>query len=110
MAGARQLDDAAFDRVHEREVARRPWEQSAFCITGAAKEERRRGQIDDATEAELAVHGFQAGNPEARRVVVLFRLLSLVAFQILVIRFFRLLTVAVVRFIIDDRKCRVEVG
>ena len=61
---ARQLDDAALDGVHEREVAHRPREQRAFGIAGAAQEEGRRGQIDDAAEAELAVDGFEAGNPE----------------------------------------------
>ncbi len=61
---ARQFDDAAFDGVHEREVAHRPREQRALGVAGAAKEEWRGRQVNDAAEAELAVHGFQAGNPE----------------------------------------------
>ena len=39
---AGQLDDAAFDRVHQREVADGPWEERAFLIAGPAQEERRR--------------------------------------------------------------------
>ena len=60
---ARQFDDAAFDGIHEREVAHRPREQGALGVARAAKEEWRRGQVNDAAEAELAVHGFEAGNP-----------------------------------------------
>ena len=37
-------------------------------------------------DAELAVHRFEAGNPEAGRLVVLLGFLLLVAFQILVVR------------------------
>ena len=99
---ARQLDDAALDRVHEREVAHRPREQRALGVAGAAQEEWRRGQIDDAAEAELAVHGFEAGNPEPRRLVVLLGLLLLIAFQVLIVRVFRLLAVAVVRLVVED--------
>ena len=99
---ARQLDDAALDGIHEREVAHRPGEQRALGIAGAAQEERRRGQVDDAAEAELAVHGFEAGNPEAGRLVVLLGFLFLVALQILVVGLFRLLPVAVVRLVVDD--------
>ena len=36
-------------------------------------------------DAELAVHGFEAGNPEPRRLVVLLGLFLLVAFQVLVV-------------------------
>ena len=39
---ARQLDDAAFDGVHEREIAHRPREERAFGVARAAEEERRR--------------------------------------------------------------------
>ena len=45
---ARQLDDAALDGVHQREVADRPGEQRPLGIAGAAQEERRRGQVVDA--------------------------------------------------------------
>ena len=99
---ARQFDDAALDGVHEREVAHRPREQRALGIAGAAQEEWRRGQVDDAAEPELAVHRFEAGNPKARRLVVLFSASFLVAFQVLVVGFLRLLAVAVVRLVIDD--------
>ena len=52
-------------------------------------------------EAELAVHGFQAGDPEAGGLVVLLGLLPLVALQILVVRLLRLFAVAVVRLVVE---------
>ena len=45
---ARQLDDAALDGVHQREVAHRPGEQRALGVAGAAQEEGRGGEVDDA--------------------------------------------------------------
>ena len=44
---ARQLDDAALDGVHQREVADGPGEQRSLAIAGAAQEERRGGQVVD---------------------------------------------------------------
>ena len=76
-----QLDDAALDGVHEREVAHRPGEQRALGVAGAAQEERRGREVDDAGDAELAVDGFEAGNPEAGGLVVLLGLLLLVALR-----------------------------
>ena len=102
---ARQLDDAALDGVHQREVAHRPREQRALGIARAAQEERRGRQVDDAAEAELAVHRFEAGDPEARGLVVLLGLLPLVALQVLVVGVLRLLAVAVVRLVVERRGC-----
>ena len=45
---ARQLHDAALDRVHEREVAHRPREERALGVARAAQEERRRREVEDA--------------------------------------------------------------
>ena len=98
---ARQLDDAALDGVHQREVAHRPREQRALGIAGATEEEGRRRQVNDAGKAELAVHGFQAGNPEPGRFVVLFGLFPFVALQILIVRFLGLLAIAVVCLVVD---------
>ena len=99
---ARQLHDAAFDGVHQREVAHRPGEQRALGVAGAAQEERRGRQVDDARDAELAVHRFEAGNPEAGGLVVLLGFLPLVALQVLVVGVLRLLAVAVVRLVVED--------
>ena len=98
---ARQFHDAAFDGVHEREVAHRPGEQRAFGVAGTAEEERRRRQVDDAGEAELAVYGFQAGNPEPGGLVVLLGFFLLVALQFLVVLVLRLFAVAVVRLVVE---------
>ena len=73
---ARQLDDAALDGVHQRKIAHRPGEQRALGIAGTAQEKRRCGQVNNARDAELAVDGFEAGNPEARGFIVLLRLPS----------------------------------
>ncbi len=81
---ARQLDDAALDGVHQREVAHGPGKQSALGIAGAAQEEWRGRQVDDAADAELAVDGFKAGDPQASGLVVLLGFLLLVALQVLV--------------------------
>jgi hypothetical protein len=98
---ARELDDAAFDRVHEREVAHGPREQRALGVTGAAEKEGGRRQVHDAGQAELAIHRFQAGNPEPGRLVVLLGFLLLLSFQFLLVRLFRLLGVAVVRLVVE---------
>lgn len=98
----RPLDDAAFDGIHEREVAHRPWEQGALGRAGTAKDEWRHGQVNDAAEAKFSVHRLQAGNPNACCLVVLFGLFLLIAFQVFIIRVFWLLPVAVVCLISDD--------
>ena len=78
---ARQLDDAALDGVHQREVAHRPGEERAFGVAGAAQEERRGREVEDAREPERAVHGFETGDPQAGGLVVLLGFLPLVALQ-----------------------------
>ena len=40
---ARQLHDAALDRVHQAEIGHNPREERAFLIAGAAQEEGRGG-------------------------------------------------------------------
>ena len=80
-----QLDDAALDGVHQREVAHRPGEQRAFGVAGAAQEERRGRQVNDARDAELALDRFEAGDPEAGGLVVLLGFLLLVALQIVLV-------------------------
>jgi hypothetical protein len=61
---ARQLDDAAFDGIHERDVAHRPGEQSAFGVAGATKEIWRRGQVNDRLMPSLR---FTASRPKIQR-------------------------------------------
>ena len=100
---ARQFHDAAFDRIHEREIAHRPREERSFGIAGAAQEKRRRGQIDDARHAELAVYRFQAGNPDAGGLVVLLRFLLVVTFQFVIVLRSGLLAVAVMRLIVQHQ-------
>ena len=76
-----QLDDAAFDGVHQREVAHRPREQRAFRVAGTAQEERRGGKVDHAADAEFRLHRLQAAQPHSRRLLVLLRLLAFVALE-----------------------------
>ena len=75
----RQFDDTAFDRVHQREVADRPWEQRALGVARTAQEEGRRRQIVDGGEPELLLDDLDARDPQPRRLVVLFRLLLVLA-------------------------------
>ncbi len=101
---ARELDDAAFDGVHEREVAHRPGEERPLGVARAAQEERRRRQVDDADQPELLLGGFEARDPEAGGLAVLLGLLAVVPGQILFVRLLlRLLAVAVVRLVVDAR-------
>ena len=78
---ARQLDDAALDGVHQREVAHRPGEERPLGIAGAAEEEGRGGEIQDSLQAELAIDRFETGDPDACGFAVLFGLLLLVSLQ-----------------------------
>ena len=100
---ARQLDDAALDGVHEREVAHRPREECPLGVSRPAQEEGGRGEVDHARDPELAVHRLQAGDPETRGLVVSLGLLALVAFQVIVnVLVGRLLAVTVVRLVVQD--------
>ena len=67
----RQLDDAALDRVHQREVAHRPGEQRALRVAGAAQEEWRGRKIEHPAQTQPALHHFEAGNPYPRGFAVL---------------------------------------
>ena len=76
-----ELDDAALDGVHQREVAHRPREQGAFWIAGAAQEERRGGKVDHAADAELGLQNVQAAQPHPRRFLVLLRFAAFLALE-----------------------------
>jgi hypothetical protein len=79
---ARQLDDAALDGVHQREVAHGPGKKGALGVAGTAQEEGRGGQVENTRQAELAIDRFKTGNPQAGGFVVLFGFLLLIAFQV----------------------------
>ena len=99
---ARQLDDAALDRVHQGEVAHRPREQRALRVAGAAQEERRGRQVDHPAQTQPALHRFEAGNPHPRGFAVLACLPAVVRRQAgLVVVLRRLLAVAVMRLVVE---------
>ena len=100
---ARQFDDAALDGIHERKVAHGPGKQGALSVARAAQEERRGRQVDHTGHTEFTRHHLQAGDPDARRLVVLLGLLSVVALQIAVVFFPWLLAIAMVGFVVDDQ-------
>ena len=100
---ARQLDDAAFDGIHQREVAHRPGKERAFGVAGATQKERRRREVEDALESERAIDRFESRHPQPRGLVVLLGFLALVSFQRFVIRVRRLLAVAVVRLVVNGQ-------
>src|SRR5579871_943594 len=99
---AGEFDDAALDGVHEREVAHGPVKESAFVVARAAQEEGRRGQVKDAGDAQLAVDGFEAGDPEAGLFVTLLGFLFLFALEVALV-FAGLLTIAVMGFVVKDQ-------
>ena len=76
---ARQLHNAALNRVHQGKVAHCPREQSAFYVAGAAQEERRCRKINHALHANFSVDCLQAGDPYARGGSILFCLSHRVA-------------------------------
>ena len=98
---ARKLDDAAFDGVHQREVAHRPREQRAFGIAGTAKEEWRCREIHDALDPELAVDGFKAGNPKPAASLFFSASFFSSPFRSVFIGISGLFSIAVMRLIIE---------
>jgi len=43
---ARELHNAALDRIHEREITHRPWKQRAFDVARATQKERCRREVE----------------------------------------------------------------
>src|SRR5690606_3318688 len=99
---ARQLDDAALDGIHEREVAHGPWEERALCVPRAAQEEWGRGQVHHAADSELPTDRFQARDPDSGCLVVLLSFFPFVALENLVVWVSRLLSIAVMSLVVDD--------
>ena len=101
---ARQLDDAALDRVHQAEVGYDPGKEIAFRIARAAQEEGGGRQIVDRAHAlrQLAVQRLDAVDPEPGGFLVLGRFLLVVAGQRAFGIAADLVPVAVVRLVVDD--------
>ena len=99
---ARQLDDAAFDRIHQRKVADRPGEERAFGIARTAQEERRSRKVVNGADAQLALEHLDAANPQPRRLVLGNGLLPVVAFQFTDVLVVRLFPVAMMCLVVDD--------
>src|ERR1039457_4757572 len=97
-----QLDDSAFDGVHEREVAHGPREQGSFGVAGAAEKERRRGEVHYASNAELALDDFKPRDPEPCGLVVFLGLLLVITLQIAYLIYFGLCAVTVMSLVIKD--------
>ncbi len=100
----RQLHDAALNRVHQAEIGHDPGEERAFLITGAAQEERRRGEVIDRSHTlrQLAIQGLDAVDPEPRGFLVLDRFLLVVAGQRALGVSANLVPIAMVRFVVED--------
>jgi hypothetical protein len=82
---ARHLHDAALDRVDQGEVGDNPGEERPFRIPRAAQEEGRRGEVVDGLDADLALHRFEAADPDAGLPIALFRFPPLVTRQLLLV-------------------------
>ena len=95
------------DGIHEREIADGPREGGSLGVAGAAQEEGGGGEIKDIADTELAFDGFNAGNPEAGNLAVLFGLVLFYGVEFFIVagaggRDF--VAVAVVGLVIDDEK------
>lgn len=99
---ARELDDAAFDRIDQGEVGDHPGKERALFIARAAQEERRGGKIIDRAYAHLALQGLDTGNPQPCRLVVLFRLLPILCCKPLFFTVACFFAIAVMRLVVDN--------
>ena len=101
---ARQLDDAALDRVHQAEIRHDPGEEIALWIARTAQEEGRGREVVDGAHAlrQLAVQRLDAVDPEPRGFLVLGRLLLVVAGQRALGVGADLVAIAVVGLVVDD--------
>ena len=101
---ARQLHDAALDRVHQAEIRHDPGEEIALGIARTAQEEGRGREVIDRAHAfrQLAVQRLDAVDPEPRGFLVLGRLLLVVAGQRALGVGANLVAVAVVGLVVDD--------
>ena len=98
----RELDDAALDGVHQREVAHRPRKQRALGIARAAQEEGRCREIEHAAQPQTAVNALQPGNPHPRRFLVRLRLLKVVVLRLGLLRVSGPFPVAVMGLVVED--------
>src|SRR5690606_14873224 len=71
---------------------------------GAAQEERGRGEVDNAVDAELSFDDFEAADPETGGLVILLRLLLVVALELVRFVCARLLAVAVVGLVVENEE------
>ena len=76
---AGHLDDAGLDGVDQREVGDDPGEERPFGIARAAQEERRGRQVVDRLDADLGLHGLDAGNPDAGLLLAFLGFFAIVA-------------------------------
>ncbi len=98
---AGQFDDAALDGVDEREVAHRPRKQGALQVARAAQKERRCRQVVDRSHAHLALQRFDPRDPQPRGFGITLGLLAILGGDGVLVRTVRLLTVAMVRLVVD---------
>ena len=99
-----QLDDAALDGVHQREIRHRPRKERALGVAGAAQEERRGGEVDHAGDAELGLENLQAADPHPRRLLVLLRFATFLALErSFLAQLLGLGGVAVVAFVVEHQ-------
>ena len=81
----REFDDAAFNGVHEGEIAHGPGEQRALGLAGTTQEEGRGREVKYGGDVELTFDGFDAGNPKPGGLAVFLRLPLLLRFEVFVV-------------------------
>ena len=97
----RQLDDAAFDGVHQREIAHGPGKQRAFDVAGTAEKKWRGRQVHDSGKSQLPVDGLQPVDPQSRSLLVFFGFLALVTLERSFVGAAGFFAVAVVGLVVD---------
>ena len=98
----RKLDDAAFDGVHQREVAGGPREQGSLGVPGATQEEGRGRQVHHLTYTKFPLGHFQPGEPHSGFLGVLVCFPLVLASKRALVIFSGLLAIAVVALVVED--------
>jgi hypothetical protein len=98
----RHLDDAAFDRVNQREIRDDPGKKKAFVVARAAQKERRRRDVIDGAQIDFPAESFDAVDPQPRGFGVLFRLLAPLRLDRCLVCLAGFLLIAMMRLVIED--------
>ena len=98
----RELDDAALNGVHEREVAGGPGEQGSLGVPGATEEEGRGRQVHHLTYSKFPLDHLQPGEPHPGFLGVPVCFPLVLTSQRAFVSLSGLLPITVVSFVVED--------